>query len=72
MRDWTVVISNGVHFVFSSMDGYIGSALDKKDDSCVKFTSRCTAAELPYPFWYHGIRRNVYINDYTELLLELT
>lgn len=73
MRDWVILYYRGVPFVVGGITEENKNGKEVFESGMAEgdflLISRCTAAELPYPFWYVG-ERNVYIRDYNQFTLE--
>jgi len=68
MRTWFIGIANGFCFVFLSEEECKKVILST--GAGIAISSSCTAIELPYPFWYVGPKRNVYVREYEDFLTE--
>ena len=71
MRDWVIVYYMGIPFIGGHTNSAEIGYMNHTMEGDFMLVSRCTASELPYPFWWTG-GRTVYIRDYDNLLSELS
>jgi hypothetical protein len=73
MRQWLIVYYRGIPFVIGYVNedksdprGFVSETFSEGDFFIL---SHCSAAELPYPFWFIGTR-TVYVRDYWHFVNE--